>query len=136
MKTKIRILIVVILLFFCSLAYFYLINMLTPNLPTNLEILFYVFMLLLIIGPFLPRNKNSQSFFGNIIDKFTNINDRSKSNKFQEKIRIDLNANYEKPLITKCKCGMILTSYTRNCPDCGRENPLYQDEISKPKPKL
>ncbi|MGB5912980.1 MAG: hypothetical protein WBH31_17450 [Promethearchaeia archaeon] len=41
--------------------------------------------------------------------------------EIRENRKISLEYRYRKPLIRKCsKCGMILTSFTKKCPQCGK----------------
>lgn len=42
--------------------------------------------------------------------------------EIRDKKNISLEFRYRKPLIRKCsKCGMILTSFTKKCPQCGKK---------------
>ena len=100
------------------------------------------FVLLLFVGS-LFRKKKQKSIYS---EMFPNKK-KSRSQDFHRKLElkietelkkpvqknfkeVNLNFKYRKSLINKCEnCGMIITSYRKNCPTCGQA--LEMKEIVK-----
>ena len=90
------------------------------------------FVLLLFVGTFFLKKKQSPIYSKMFPDK------RRRSQDFHRKLElkiertpekpaqknfkeVNLNFKYRKSLINKCEnCGMLITSYRKNCPTCGQ----------------
>lgn len=131
MNKILKALLVSLVIIFGALASIGIINILAPSISLHLKVILILMFEMIIISPFIPRHKSKQSFFTKILSKYKNIANQSQNFKFQPKNLIELNDKYEQPIISKCKCGFILTSYTKNCPECGRENNLYKENPKK-----
>lgn len=131
MKRALKISFISLLTIFSTLAALGIIKIISPTMSLHLEIILVILIDAIIISPFIPRQKSKQSFFTRVLSKYKDNENETQSFRFQPKNIIELNDKYEKPIISKCKCGFILTSYTKNCPECGRENALYNEFNSK-----
>jgi RNA polymerase subunit RPABC4/transcription elongation factor Spt4 len=97
-----------------------------------LIILILSFVLLLFVGTFFIKKKQSSIYSEMFPDK------KRRSQDFHRKLELkiertlekptqknfkeaNLNFKYRKSLINKCEnCGMLITSYRKNCPTCGQ----------------
>ena len=100
------------------------------------------FVLLLFVGSFFAKKKQksiyskmfsdkkkrrSQDFHRKLEFKIETEPEKPAQKSFKE---VNLNFKYRKSLINKCEnCGMIITSYSKNCPTCGQA--LEMKEIVK-----
>ncbi|MFX0073731.1 MAG: zinc ribbon domain-containing protein, partial [Candidatus Hermodarchaeota archaeon] len=97
-----------------------------------LIIIILAFISLLILGSILKRRKQKSLYSKLYPEKKQNMIQRPQrkleltikaeeapvEKKFRE---VNLNFKYRKTLINKCEnCGMIITSYKKNCPICGK----------------
>jgi len=107
-----------------------------------LIVLILGFVLLLFVGSFFREKKQSSIYSKMFPDK-----KKRRSQDFHRKLElkietepeklvqksfkeVNLNFKYRKSLINKCEnCGMLITSYRKNCPTCGQA--LEMKEIVK-----
>jgi len=103
-----------------------------------LIILIIGFVLLLFVGSFFrekkqsslyskmfpDKKKRSQDFHRKLELKIERTPEKPAQKDFKE---VNLNFKYRKSLINKCEnCGMLITSYRKNCPTCGQEIELKE----------
>jgi len=107
-----------------------------------LIILILGFVLLLFVGSFFIKKKQSSIYSEMFPDK-----KKRRSQDFHRKLELKIEMEFEKPvqknfkevnlnfmyrksLINRCeKCGMLITSYRKTCPTCGQA--LEMKEIVK-----
>ncbi|MFW9876701.1 MAG: zinc ribbon domain-containing protein [Candidatus Thorarchaeota archaeon] len=119
--------IVLILYLIIIIFLYYLLTLFKTNLLIIVLTLSFVFLLLL---GFLLRTRKSRSLYSKMFPK----DKRNKNQQFHQRTEfkieeepktkrladISLDFKYRKALINRCEnCGMTLTSYVRDCPNCG-----------------
>lgn len=120
---KIAILISIMLLF--SMIYFLIIESFFSSLSWYLKVLIYVLFVFLILGPFLPKKTKTRSFFDNIFLKIKSQTKQKNRLEVDGRRKINLDLTHRPPLISECKCGMLLSASVKTCPQCGVENLNY-----------
>lgn len=96
-------------------------------------IILLAFISLIILGSIFRHRKQKSLYSKLYPDKKQNMIQRpsrkleltikeEREEPVEKKFReVNLNFKYRKPLINKCEnCGMIITSYKKNCPICGK----------------
>ncbi len=124
----------IIISLFILISLFYLLS--EFGLNPFIIILILAFTFLIFTGPFLKRKKKKKSLYSRM---FPNKHSRfrleeSKQRKDfrvktetispqSEKFKsINLDFKYRKPILRKCEnCGMILASFVKKCPLCGKQ---------------
>ncbi|NVM34865.1 MAG: hypothetical protein HWN81_04670 [Candidatus Lokiarchaeota archaeon] len=132
-RKKLLVQLVVLVIYLIILLYFYYFFF---NFGANplIIILLIVFTFLMIIGPFLRKNKRSlySRMFPdrkrkpslNYKRKLRPITKEKELNLTQQRIfkPVNLDFNYRKPIIKKCEnCGNIVPSFVKTCPFCKKQ---------------
>ncbi|MBA7515829.1 hypothetical protein ES705_07872 [subsurface metagenome] len=133
--------ILLLIIYLIVLIFLYIILM-EFGINPLLIILILGFVLLLFVGSLFRKKKQksiyskmfpdkkkrrSQDFHRKLELKIERTPEKPAQKDFKE---VNLNFKYRKSLINKCEnCGMIITSYSKNCPTCGQA--LGMKEIVK-----
>ena len=131
-----RILLLIIFLSLMIFLYFILVNL---GINPFLVILMLVFVSLIFIGSFFMKKRKKSIYSELFPDKKRNTIQRPprkielkiqtepevfEKPKFRE---VNLDFKFRKTLINKCEnCGMIITSYKKQCPTCGNSIELKE----------
>jgi len=120
-----------LIIYLIVLIFLYIILMEFGTNPL-LIILILGFVLLLFVGSFFIKKKQSPIYSKMFPDKKRRSQDfhrklelkieRTPEKPAQKNFKdVNLKFNYRKSLINKCEnCGMLITSYRKNCPTCGQ----------------
>ena len=117
-----KILIGITFLFTITFAYFGIVYFIFPDAPLLIIILIYLFIILVLMAPFFSGKHEKVSFFTKIFNQLGKTMNEPEEFKFHIERPINLDVKYRQPLISKCKCGLVLTNHTKKCPKCGRLN--------------
>jgi len=124
----------IIISLFILISFYYLLS--EFGLNPFIIILILVFTLLIFTGPFFKRKKKKKSLYSRMfpnkhsrfrIEEMKQRKDfRVKTEKLSrqpENLKsINLDFKYRKPILRKCEnCGMILASFVKKCPLCGKQ---------------
>jgi len=130
-KKNLSLKMLLLIIYLIILIFLYIILMEFGTNPL-LIILILGFVLLLFVGTFFKEKKQSsiyskmfpdkkrrsKDFHRNLELKIETEPEKPTQESFKE---ANLNFNYRKSLINKCEnCGMLITSYRKNCPTCGQ----------------
>jgi len=126
----IRTLLLIIYIFVLIYLYNLLIEFGANPLITFLII---IFVFLVITGPFIKNRRNKSLYAKMFPDKKkkyqthyqneeSKIEDEKVSSEPKKIRNISLDFKYRRSIINKCEnCGMIITSFAKTCPNCGKE---------------
>jgi hypothetical protein len=99
-----------------SILYFAGIFIYIPSTPFGLAVGLYLFLAFIVASPYL---------FGKIKSR-QGLPEKDDAALFNIHSNLDLDPGKTTSLVHKCeKCGFLLTSSMKTCPDCGRINPHY-----------
>jgi len=130
-KKNISLKMLLLIIYLIVLIFLYILLMEFGTNPL-LIILILGFVLLLFVGTFFLKKKQSpiyskmfpdkkrrsQDFHRKLELKIERTPEKPAQKNFKE---VNLNFKYRKSLINKCEnCGMLITSYRKNCPTCGQ----------------
>jgi len=120
--------VLVFLIVIYSVVYFIVINIESiPDIQLWLKILIYLFVMILLIGPFVPmKNKGGKRV--SLVDSLIRMIQGSNNHRFTHKPDSNLNVEFRPPLILKCKCGFLITRRVEKCPNCKRNNDYYSKD--------
>ena len=131
-----RILLLIIFLSIIIFLYFVLVNL---GINPFLVILMLAFVSLITIGSFFMKDRKKSIYSELFPDKKRNkiqrpprkieLKIKAESEVFEKtKFRdVNLDFKYRKTIINKCEnCGMIITSYKKYCPICGKSIELKE----------
>lgn len=135
MKKAAKIFIVILIGVLITIAYYYVVDLIISDFALWLKIVIYLFIMFLIIGPFLPRKGKKKTFFSEMADRIQSTASSTESVRFKLRPKVNLDVSYTGPLISKCRCGFILTSHMKKCPQCGRDNIIYGEHQGSVKGK-
>ena len=135
-RKLLRIILVIIILSIMVFLYFVLYNL---GINPFLIILMLVFVCLITIGTVFRQNRKKSIYSELYPDKKRDriqrpprkleLKKKTESEVFEQKKfrEVNLDFKYRKSLINKCEnCGMIITSYKKNCPICGNSIELKE----------
>ncbi|MFX1325428.1 MAG: zinc ribbon domain-containing protein [Promethearchaeota archaeon] len=119
--------IVLILYLIIIISLFYLLTVFKTN--PLIIVLTITFVFLLLLG-FYVRNRKARHLYAKMFPSKTKRTDQLYHQRKEFKIEkevdtkkladISLDFKYRRALINKCEnCGITLTSYVKNCPNCG-----------------
>jgi len=120
----------VIVISVITVLYFIIINILVPDTNYIIVLLLYILIFAFVLGALMPHKRGNKPRYPEVAKK---IKEQLIEIPDMPLKKVNLNIEYEPSLITKCVCGMLLTSHTKKCPQCGRPNPNY---ISQRKIKI
>lgn len=120
------------------ILYFLYIYLTELNTNPLLSLLIVTFILLIFAGIIFKGTRRKTLYSRLFPEKNAQIKKRERRKRMKYQIKsdietsklkqfdpIDLNFKYNKPLIVKCNnCGMILPSFAKKCPNCGKERSL------------
>ena len=89
-----------------------------------IKILVYFFVMIIFFGPFIPVKKRGKKRVS-IVNSLIRMIEGPKKRKYKKKPQSSLNVTYKPPLISKCRCGFLLTRQMAKCPNCQRTNQYY-----------
>ena len=131
-----RIILLIIFLSIIIFLYFVLVNL---GINPFLVILMLAFVSLITIGSFFMKDRKKSIYSELFPDKKRNkiqrpprkieLKIKAESEVFEKtKFRdVNLDFKYRKTIINKCEnCGMIITSYKKYCPICGKSIELKE----------
>lgn len=118
----------VFLIIIYSVIYFFVMNLnQLPELKALkswIKFLVYIFVMVIFFGPFIPIKRRGGKRVS-IINSLVKMMEGPKKRRYKQKPQSSLNVEYKPPLISKCKCGFIITRQMEKCPNCKRINPYY-----------
>jgi hypothetical protein len=116
------------LLVIYSIVFFIVINLQSvPVIQVWLEILIYLFIMVLLFGPFIPMKRKGGKRIS-IVGSLVHLIQGPIRHRFQPKPDSNLNVQFRAPLIHKCKCGFLITRKMERCPNCMRNNEYYSKD--------
>ena len=124
----------IFLVFYSAFLIFIGVLLIWLNFNPIIVIILVAFLFLLALGPVINgirKSIHSRTFSSkkrklkNNYQEYKELLEKEEEQESKELIldkRINLNFKYKRPLIRKCKkCGIILVSYVKKCPNCGEK---------------